>query len=95
MMRHAAKTDQAPQLVDADLAFHLELCRLSANEYLVEHARRILMPLFAFVRIRVIASGQGTSPWGRDLEVHQRIHDLIREVQRNGFRQFLTKEPDS
>jgi hypothetical protein len=37
------------------------------------------MPLFAFVRIRVIASGQGTSPWDRDLEVHQRIHDLIRE----------------
>jgi DNA-binding GntR family transcriptional regulator len=62
-MRHSAKRNRAPELLDADLAFHLELCRLSGNEYLLEHARRILLPFFAFVRIRVVASGQGTSPW--------------------------------
>lgn len=79
LMRHSAKRNRAPELLDADLAFHLELCRLSGNEYLFEHARRILLPFFAFVRIRVVASGQGTSPWDRELEAHQRILDLVRE----------------
>jgi len=88
-MRRSAKANQAPELLDADLSFHLELCRLSGNEYLLEHARRILLPFFAFVRIRVVASGQGTSPWGRDLDVHQRIHDLVREGEGRVAEQYI------
>ena len=61
----------------------------SGNEYLVEHARRILMPLFAFVRIRVIASGQGTSPWDRELDAHQRIHDLVCEGEGRVAEQYI------
>lgn len=88
-MRRATKRDHAPDLLDADLAFHLELCRLSQNPFLLEHARRILLPFFAFVRIRVVASGQGTGPWNHDLEVHQRIHDLILEGEGRVVEQYV------
>jgi DNA-binding GntR family transcriptional regulator len=78
-MRESARTGDREGLIDGDLQFHLALCELSHNPYLIEHARRILVPLFAFVRMRVSASGQSTSAWGKDLEAHQRIIDLIRE----------------
>jgi Transcriptional regulators len=88
-MRRATKRGHAPELLDADLEFHLELCRLSQNSFLLEHARRILLPFFAFVRIRVVASGQGTGPWNHDLEVHQRIHDLISDGEGRVVEQYI------
>jgi DNA-binding GntR family transcriptional regulator len=81
MMRRAWKQGQAAELIDADLRFHLELCRLSNNSYVFEHARRVLLPLFAFVRIRVLSSGQDTAVWGKDFEAHQRIVDLVKDGQ--------------
>lgn len=88
-MRRAAKHGHSPELLDADLEFHLELCHLSQNAFLLEHARRILLPFFAFVRIRVVASGQGTGPWNHDLEVHQRIHDLISDGEGRVVEQYI------
>ncbi|HEY1985642.1 MAG TPA: GntR family transcriptional regulator [Terracidiphilus sp.] len=79
MMRRASKRKRPSELIEADLKFHLELCRLSNNSYVFDHARRVLLPLFAFVRIRVISSGQDTSLWGRDFDAHQRIVDLVKE----------------
>jgi DNA-binding GntR family transcriptional regulator len=73
----AAKEGRCEVLLDQDLEFHLELCRLSGNPFLVAHSRRILLPLFAFVRIRVIADRRGTEGWKRDLESHQKIIDLL------------------
>jgi DNA-binding GntR family transcriptional regulator len=81
MMRRAWKQGCAAELIDADLRFHLELCRLSNNSYVFEHARRVLLPLFAFVRIRVLSSGQDTTVWGKDFEAHQRIVDLVKDGQ--------------
>lgn len=78
-MRQAVKKDRCRDLLDSDLEFHLELCRLSGNSYVFEHARKVLLPFFAFVRIRVMTTGQSTSAWNRDLEAHQRIIDLLRE----------------
>ncbi len=78
-MRAAAAEDRGEVLLDHDLDFHMELCRLGGNPLLVSHARRILLPFFAFVRIRVIADRRGTRAWARDLESHQRIIDLLRE----------------
>jgi DNA-binding GntR family transcriptional regulator len=80
-MRRAWKQGRTADLIDADLAFHLELCRLSRNSYVFEHARRVLLPLFAFVRIRVLSSGQDTAVWGKDFEAHQRIVDLVKDGQ--------------
>lgn len=90
-MRQAAKKGRCQDLLDGDLEFHLELCRLSENAYLLEHARRVLLPFFAFVRIRVIASGQSTSAWDRDLEAHQRIIDLLQEGEGDVVEQYVRR----
>ena len=89
MMRSAAKKNQAPELLDADLSFHLELCELSGNPYLIEYARKILLPFFAFVRMRVVASGQVTTPWDQELEAHQRIHDLVHDGEGRIAEQYI------
>jgi len=89
MMRRAVKENKAAELLDADLSFHLELCQLSGNPYLVEYAKRILLPFFAFVRMRVVASGQETTPWNQDLEAHQRIHDFVREGEGRIAEQYI------
>jgi hypothetical protein len=78
-MRDASDARDSKVLTDCDLRFHLELCRISGNSHLFSYAQKILRPLFAFVRMRVSVSGQGTSAWGQDVDAHQRIIDLIRE----------------
>jgi DNA-binding GntR family transcriptional regulator len=83
-MQQASEINDSSALVDLDLNFHLELCNLSGNPHLLEQAHRILLPFFAFVRVRVVTVGQGTSTWGRDIETHQRIVELLR----NGDAEF-------
>lgn len=90
-MRRAAIGDQPDDLLNSDLQFHLELCDMSGNPYIVEHARKILFPFFAFVRIRVVARAPGTSAWERDLEAHQRIVDLIREGEGDIAEQYVRR----
>ena len=90
-MRRASKRSLTADLVDADREFHLELCRLSGNPHLVEHAGRVLLPFFAFARIRIIASGQDTSALDRDLEAHQRIVDLVGEGEGEVAEQYIRR----
>ena len=78
-MRESARTGDRESLIDCDLQYHLVVCELSRNPYLIEHARRILVPLFAFVRMRVSVTGQSAAAWEKDLEAHQRIIELIRD----------------
>jgi DNA-binding GntR family transcriptional regulator len=80
-MRCAASEGNCEALLQHDLQFHLQLCELSGNPFIVEQSRRLLVPFFAFVRMRVAASGQTTSPWDKDLEAHQQIIDLLREAE--------------
>lgn len=88
-LRESAKTGDRERLIDCDLNFHLALCELSQNPNLIEHACRILVPLFALVRMRVSASGQSTSAWVKDLEAHQKIFDLIREGEGDIAEQYV------
>lgn len=88
-MRESARTGDREGLIDCDLRFHLALCELSQNPYLIEHARRILVPLFAFVRMRVSASGQSAAVWEKDLEAHQRIIDFICEGESEIAEQYV------
>jgi DNA-binding GntR family transcriptional regulator len=90
-MRHAANEGNCESLLQHDLQFHLELCELSGNPFIVEQSRRLLVPFFAFVRMRVAASGQTTSPWDKDLEAHQRIIDLVREAEGEVAEQYVKK----
>jgi DNA-binding GntR family transcriptional regulator len=89
VMRESASSASLEDLLDCDLLFHLELCELSRNPYLIEHARRILVPFFAFVRMRVAVSGQEASAWDKDLEAHQRIVDLLREGEGEIAEQYV------
>jgi DNA-binding GntR family transcriptional regulator len=91
VMRESASSGNCDGLLDCDSLFHIELCELSCNPYLIAHARRILLPFFAFVRMRVAASGQGTSAWDKDLEAHQRIIDLLREGEGELAEQYVKK----
>ena len=91
MMRRALENDRPEDMLDADLNFHLQLCHLSGNGYVVEHARKLLLPLFAFARIRVLSSGQDASVWGKDIEAHQRIVDLIKEGHGDVAEQYVRR----
>ena len=90
-MRKAAKAKNAAKMLDCDLKFHLELCRLSGNKHLFDYAQRMLTPFFAFVRLRLISGGRGTSVWDKDLESHQRIVDLLREGEGDMAEQYVKK----
>jgi DNA-binding GntR family transcriptional regulator len=90
-MREAANAGNCDVLLDCDLLFHLKLCELSGNSYVIAHARRILLPFFAFVRMRMAASGLGTSAWNKDVEAHQRIIDLLREGEGDVVEQYVKK----
>ena len=78
-MRQALKDGNPENMLDGDLKFHLELCRLAGNPYLLEHARKVILPLFAFARITVLTTGQTAAVWQKDIEAHQRIIDIVRE----------------
>lgn len=77
------------RLLDCDLAFHLRLAELAGNPYLLDHLRRILIPLFAFVRMRVHASGQSAEAWTHDLASHQQILNLLRDRQPAAAEQYI------
>ena len=94
VMRESAAAGNLEGLLDCDLLFHLELCELSHNPYLIEHAHRILHPFFSFVRMRVVASGQETSAWDKDLEAHQRIIDLLRDGDGEIVEQYVKRAMD-
>ncbi len=77
-MHQAANTGDMTALIDNDLRFHMLLCQTSGNRFLVEHARRLLVPLFAFVQMRVHTNKQGPEPWKAIIPVHRQILDAIR-----------------
>jgi DNA-binding GntR family transcriptional regulator len=93
-MRDSAAAGNRESLLDCDLQFHLQLCTASGNPFVLQQARRILLPFFAFVRMRVAASGQETSVWSRDLEAHQRIIDLISEGEGEVAEHYIKKAMD-
>jgi DNA-binding GntR family transcriptional regulator len=90
MQRSAERNDLA-SLLDANLRFHLGLCELSGNAYLVEQAYKLLTPFFAFVRVRALASGQNASLWAKDFPSYRRIVELIQEGESEIVEQYVKK----
>jgi DNA-binding GntR family transcriptional regulator len=78
-MRATARQDDVRRLIEADLQFHLALCELCGNRFLRAQIRTLLVPLFAFVSMRVIQSHQTAQAWESDLDRHKRIIELIRD----------------
>ena len=77
-MQKAVVAEDVRALLKADLNFHLALCSLSGNRFLQEHARRLLIPLFAFVLMRVYTNQRGSSPWSKSIDLHGRIISALR-----------------
>jgi DNA-binding GntR family transcriptional regulator len=77
-MEAAAAAGNSRALVEADLRFHLILCELSGNRFIFQEARRLLVPLFAFVLMRVETNAQGSEPWRQSLSQHRQVIEFIR-----------------
>lgn len=90
-MQTSAKKNDVASLLDNNLAFHLELCGLSQNAFLIEHASRILPPFFAFVQIRAMVSGQSASLWAKDFVAYRRIVDLVNEGEGEIAEQYIKR----
>ena len=78
-MRRSTRSGDIRSLIEADLRFHLCLCELSGNPFLYAQIRTLLVPLFAFVSMRVAKVHQSAKAWESDLDRHKRIIELIGE----------------
>lgn len=77
-MQSAVAVYDIKALVDADLRFHLSLCEQSGNALLARQARRLLIPLFAFVLMRVYTNQRGAQPWKTTIDLHGHILDVLK-----------------
>jgi DNA-binding GntR family transcriptional regulator len=77
-LREAVAAGDVKRIVEADLRFHLALCEQSGNHILLEHARRLLVPLFAFVLMRVYTNQQGSRLWLPTARLHSSILEVLR-----------------
>jgi len=78
-MRIATKQGNTQSLVEADLHFHFALADLSGNRFLRTEIATLLVPLFAFVSIRVVQLHQTAQAWEADLDRHRLVIDIIKE----------------
>jgi len=78
MVEATAQRDM-PALIQSDLDFHIALIEAAGNPLVADIGRKLLFPLFAFIQIRVVNSGQGPEAWSNDLLYHRGILQVIRE----------------
>jgi DNA-binding GntR family transcriptional regulator len=77
-MRSAIECHNLKAFYERDLQFHLLLAEKTGNGMLVQALKRIIMPLFAFVVIRVQGARTQEEQWVRSLEQHKRIIDALK-----------------
>ncbi len=77
-MRSAILCNNLRAFYERDLNFHILMAELTGNPMLVQAVKRIVIPLFAFVVIRVQGARAEDDQWARSLEQHGRILDALR-----------------
>jgi DNA-binding GntR family transcriptional regulator len=77
-MRSAIECRNFNAFYDRDLQFHLLLAEKTGNGMVVQALKRIILPLFAFVVMRVHNSRTQNDQWARSLEQHRRIIDALK-----------------
>lgn len=77
-MRSAVDCNNLKAFYERDLQFHVLMAEKTGNTVLVQTIKRILLPLFAFVVIRLQRARNQKDQWLRSIEQHQRIIDAIR-----------------
>jgi len=88
-MEHAVETRDMKKIIGSDLEFHVALVQAPGNPLLADFGRKLLYPLFAFIEMRVVRSGQGPTAWIDDLEYHRGILQIIREGNPSLASQFV------
>lgn len=88
-MAKAMTAHDMKALVRSDLDFHLALIETPGNPLLADVGRKLLFPLFAFIQMRVLGSGQGTEAWADDMQYHRWILQVIREGNPSLAGQFV------
>jgi len=77
-MGSAIECNNVRAFYERDIQFHLVLAEKTGNYILVRAIKRIILPLFAFVVMRVQDSGADLSHWNHSLEQHKRIVDALK-----------------
>ena len=77
-MRSAIECHNLKAFYERDLQFHLLLAEKTGNGMLVQALKRIILPLFAFVVMRVQGARTQDEQWVRSLEQHKRIIDALK-----------------
>jgi DNA-binding GntR family transcriptional regulator len=77
-MQSAAECDNVRVFFERDLRFHLLLCEKSGNRFLAQEIKRFVLPLFAFVAMRVHAPAAGPQVLRESVDEHRRIVDVLR-----------------
>jgi DNA-binding GntR family transcriptional regulator len=77
-MRSAIDCNNVRAFYERDIQFHLLLAEKTGNKMLVRAIKRIILPLFAFVVIRVQGARTEPQQWVRSLEQHKRIIDALK-----------------
>jgi DNA-binding GntR family transcriptional regulator len=76
-IRDALATLDLGLFIEAVLEFHITICEVSGNRYLLETYKRLAIPLYAFTLIRGVAVGLGPEPWLNSMPVFERILDAV------------------
>ena len=77
-MRSAVECHNLNAFYERDLQFHLLLAEKTGNPMVVQALKRIILPLFAFVVMRVHDSRTENDQWIRSLDQHRRIVDALK-----------------
>ena len=98
-MAEAGRTQNFPELMNNDLAFHQLIWKVSGNATLERALNLSCAPLFAFYLFRLpqfqSAAGDGSYDFSKDHNEHCRLLDLLTtgdpELVRREFREILAK----
>lgn len=72
-MKAALDQENIAAFYERDLRFHMLIAERSGNKYLEQALRRVIVPLFAFVIVRVHGTYRSPDRWIRSLEDHREI----------------------
>ena len=76
-MRSAVACRNIRAFYERDLRFHLLICEKTGNRYLEQDLRRLIVPLFAFVVLRVHGEDKNPETWARSIEQHEQMLQAI------------------
>ena len=76
-MRSAIQCHNLKAFYERDLNFHVLMAEMTGNKMLVQAVKRIILPLFAFVVIRVQGARNNQEQWMRSLDQHKRIIEAL------------------